>query len=229
MRAFNASTTLYTLQLILTFVYFLNGHFNVNKIVHFFVQRGFKKGKNDNQKSKFKDTQGVHYHHYDNENDPLRGAGEGPGPSRGQIIIDPAAHDYAAYDEIKEQRQRMLGSQRGKDGGYITPMSQDRPLPPVGGDGNGYMSPTAAAKDSSKSKDSPSPPGNGGYLSPLEEQLAKHSSSNSDSSSNKSDKSRKYQNDPRAKPKTQGLYESIKDAGVTQEHQYIELQRNVVS
>lgn len=190
---------------------------------------GFKKGKNDNQKSKFKDTQGVHYHHYDNENDPLRGAGEGPGPSRGQIIIDPAAHDYAAYDEIKEQRQRMLGSQRGKDGGYITPMSQDRPLPPVGGDGNGYMSPTAAAKDSSKSKDSPSPPGNGGYLSPLEEQLAKHSSSNSDSSSNKSDKSRKYQNDPRAKPKTQGLYESIKDAGVTQEHQYIELQRNVVS
>ena len=99
----------------------------------------------------------------------MRGAGEGPGPSRGQIIIDPAAHDYAAYDEIKEQRQRMLGSQRGKDGGYITPMSQDRPLPAVGGDGNGYMSPTAAAKESSKSKDSPSPPGNGGYLSPIEQ------------------------------------------------------------
>ena len=66
--------------------------------MHFFVQRGFKKGKNDNQKSKFKDTQGVHYHHYDNENDPLRGAGEGPGPSRGQIIIDPAAYDFAAYN-----------------------------------------------------------------------------------------------------------------------------------
>ena len=107
----------------------------------------------------------------------------------GQIIIEPAAYDYAAYDEIKEQRQRMLGSQRGKDGGYITPMSKDRPLPAVGGDGNGYMSPTAAKKESSKSKDSPSPPGNGGYLSPLEEQLAKHSSSNSDSSSKKSDKS----------------------------------------
>ena len=89
------------------------------------------------------------FHHYDNENDPLRGAGEGLGPSRGQIIIDPTAYDYAAYDEIKEQRQRMLGSQRGKDGGYITPMSKDRPLPPVGDDGNGYMSATAAAKESS--------------------------------------------------------------------------------
>ena len=66
----------------------------------------------------------------------------------------------------------MLGSQREKDGGYITPISKDGPLPPVGGDGNGYMSPMAAAKDSSKSKDSPSPPGDGGYLSPLEEQLA---------------------------------------------------------
>ncbi|XP_078338235.1 uncharacterized protein LOC144626868 [Crassostrea virginica] len=130
---------------------------------------GFKKGKNDNQKSKFKDNQSVHNHYYDNENDPLRGAGEGPGPSRGQIITDPAAHNYAAYGEIKEQRQRMLGSQRGKDGGYITPMSQDRPMPAVEGDGNGYISPTAAAKDSSKSKDSPLPPGNGGYLSPLEE------------------------------------------------------------
>ena len=138
----------------------------------FHVQRGFKKGKNDTQKSKFKDTQGVHYHRYDNENKPLRGAGEGPGPSRGKIIINPAAYDYAAYDEIKEQRQRMLGSQREKDGGYITPISKDRPLPVVGGDGNGYMSPTAAAKESSKSKDSPSPPGNEGYLSPIEEQLA---------------------------------------------------------
>ena len=66
----------------------------------------------------------------------------------------------------------MLGSQRGKDGGYITPMSKDRPLPAVGGDRNGYMSPVAAAKESSKSKDYPSPPGNGGYLSPIEEQLA---------------------------------------------------------
>ena len=194
-----------------------------------FVQRGSKKEKNDTQKSKFKDTQGVYYHHYDNENDPLRGAGEGQRPSRGQIIIEPAAYDYAAYDEIMEQRQRMLCSQRGKDGGYITPLPKDRPLSAVGNDGNGYMSPKEAAKEPSKSKDSPSPPGNGGYLSPLEEQLAKHSSSNSDSSSKKLDKSIKYQNDPRGKPKTQGLYESIKDAGVTQEHQYIDLQRNVVS
>ena len=148
------------------------GNFNVSKLLLFFVQRGFKKGKDDTHKSKFKDTQGVHYHRYDNENKPLRGAGEGPGPSRGQITIDPTAYDYAAYDKIKEQRQRMLGSQREKDGGYITPISKDRPLPAVGGDRNGYKSPTAAAKESSKSKDSPSPPGNGGYLSPIEEQLA---------------------------------------------------------
>ena len=134
----------------------------------FLVQRGFRKDKNDTQKSKIKDTQCVHCHHFDNENDPLRSKGEGPGPSRGQIIIDPAAYVYAAYDEIQEQRQRMLGSQRGKDGGYITPMSKDRPMSAVEGDGNGYMSPTAAAKELSKSKHSPSSPGNVGYLSPLE-------------------------------------------------------------
>ena len=99
----------------------------------------------------------------------------------------------------------MLGSQREKDGGYITPISKDKPLSAVGGDGNGYMSPTAAAKESSKSKDSPSTPGNGGYLSPLEEQLAIHSSSNCDSSSNKSDESRKYRNDQPDKPKIKGL------------------------
>ena len=51
--------------------------------------------------SKLKDTQCVHYYHYDNENGPLRGAGKGLGPSRGQIYIDPAAYVYAAYDEIK--------------------------------------------------------------------------------------------------------------------------------
>ena len=65
-----------------------------------FVQRGSKKEKNDTQKSKFKDTQGVYYHHYDNENDQLRGAGEGQRPSRGQIIIEPAAYDYAAMMKL---------------------------------------------------------------------------------------------------------------------------------
>ena len=60
----------------------------------FLVQKGFIKDK------KFKDTQCIHYHHYDNENGPLRGAGKGLGPSRGQIYIDPAAYVYAAYDEI---------------------------------------------------------------------------------------------------------------------------------
>ena len=91
-----------------------------------------------------------------------------------------------------EQRQRMLCSQRGKDGGYITPLPKDMPLFDVGDDRNGYMSPKKAAKEPSKSKDSPSPPGNGGYLFPLVEQLTKHTYSNSTS-----DKSRKYQNDPR--------------------------------
>ena len=65
------------------------------KLCFFWFKRVVKKDK------KFKDTQCIHYHHYDNENDLLRGAGEGLGPSRGQIYIDPAAYVYAAYDEIK--------------------------------------------------------------------------------------------------------------------------------
>lgn len=184
---------------------------------------GMKKGRASYKKNAKSpdETQAMHYHLYDDE---ITAQQQRAGPSGGPIV-DLASHDYAAYDEIKEQRQR---SERKKDGGYITPMSQDRPLPPVGGgDGNGYVSPKSAPKqpprgNEGKNGDSPSPPGNGGYLSPLEERKL---SSNSDSSS---DKSRKYQNEPAKKsPKTKGVYESIKDAGVTQEHQYIDLQTTV--
>lgn len=192
---------------------------------------GLKKGRASYKKqAKSPDeTQAMHYHLYDDETSALQQLRAGPS---GGPIHDPATHDYAAYDEIKEQRQRIAaGSERKKDGGYITPMAQDRPLPPVsGGDGNGYISPKSAPKQPprgnvGKNGDSPSPPGNGGYLSPLEERKL---SSNSDSSSDKSDKSKKYQNEPgKRSPKTKGVYESIKDAGVTQEHQYIDLHTTV--
>lgn len=191
---------------------------------------GVKKGRSSYKKQAKSpgETQALDYHLYDDET-PLSQLRSGPS---GGPAVDPATHDYAAYDEIKEQRQRIAaGSERKKDGGYITPMAQDRPLPPVGsGDGNGYISPKTAQKqpqkgNAGKNGDSPSPPGNGGYLSPLEERKL---SSNSDSGSDKSDKSRKYQNEPGKKsPKSKGVYESIKDAGITQEHQYIDLHTTV--
>lgn len=195
-----------------------------------FFLRGVKKGRASYKKQAKSpgETQALDYHLYDDET-PLSQLRSGPS---GGPVVDPATHDYAAYDEIKEQRQRIAaGSERKKDGGYITPMAQDRPLPPVGGgDGNGYISPKSAPKqpqkgNAGKNGDSPSPPGNGGYLSPLEERKL---SSDSDTGSDKSDKSRKYQNEPGKKsPKSKGVYESIKDAGITQEHQYIDLHTTV--
>ncbi|XP_061189519.1 uncharacterized protein LOC133197475 [Saccostrea echinata] len=205
---------------------------------------GVKKGRRIERKHNLhgfqEETQAVHYQHYhnDDENPEARPLAQ-QGPSAGQVSIDPT-HDYAAYDEIKDQRQRMQESQRRKEGGYLTPVSQDqsRALPPVRTNGDGYISPKAAAKKSleesrkTSKSDSPSPPGNGGYISPLQQEKntsEKMGSGNSDSSSeksDKSDKSRKYQNEPSSKssPKTKALYESLKDTGVTQEHQYIELQ-----
>lgn len=72
------------------------------------------------------------------------------GPSAAQLSTD------AAYDEINDHRQRSQASQRKKDGGYMAPVSKNlnRPLPP----GQGKRT-----KDSS-----PSPPGNDGYISPLQ-------------------------------------------------------------
>lgn len=202
-----------------------------------------KKGKAIERKRQFPDeAQVVHYQHYQDDDVSVgqRPAREQPGPSAGQLSTD-ASHDYAAYDEIKDHRQRLQASQRKKDGGYLTPVSQNlnRSLPPVRTDGDGYMSPTSASDNrppgqGKRSKDSsPSPPGNGGYISPLQAEnvTERMLSGNSDSSSNKSDKSdksRKYQNEPRSKssPKSKSIYQSIKDAGISQEHQYLELQTN---
>jgi hypothetical protein len=204
-----------------------------------FIFSGFKRGKEQERKQHFPDDpQVVHYQHYQDGDEPVgRVAREQPGPSAGQLSTG-ASHEYAAYDEIKEHQQRMQASQRKKDGGYLTPVSQNvnRSLPAVRTDGDGYMSP--ASKSDTRppgqgTRNSPSPPGNGGYISPLEAEDAAarlvSGNSNSDSSSNKSDKSdksRKYQNEPRSKssPKSKGIYQSIKDAGISQEHQYVELQ-----
>ncbi|XP_062579246.1 uncharacterized protein LOC134248787 [Saccostrea cucullata] len=205
---------------------------------------GVKKGRRIERKHKLQEfqeeTQTVHYQHYqtDTENPEAIPLAQ-QGPSAGQVSVDPS-HDYAAYDEIKDQRQRMQESQRRKEGGYLTPVSQgqSRALPPVRTNGDGYVSPKTTAKKSQEeggktSKgDSPSPPGDGGYISPLQQEKdasERAGSGKSDSSSeksDKSDKSRKYQNDPQGKssPKTKALYESLKDTGVTQEHDYIELQ-----
>ncbi|XP_062579247.1 uncharacterized protein LOC134248788 [Saccostrea cucullata] len=186
------------------------------------------------------DTQAINVQHYHNEDENigLERIAEHPGPSAGQISNP--THEYAAYDEIKDQRQRMQDSQRRKEGGYLTPVFQEpsRSQPPARSGGNGYVSPVTAAKQASGQRnknDSPSPPGNGGYLSPLREAkdaAARLLSGNSDSSSNKSDKSdksRKYQNEPPRKspPKTAPLYEAIKDASIIQEHPYIDLQTSM--
>ncbi|XP_061188360.1 uncharacterized protein LOC133196493 [Saccostrea echinata] len=185
-------------------------------------------------------TQAVDYQHYfnDDENFTLQSFNtEGhPGTSsayRFKESQDPS-HDYADYDEIKDQK---LEAKWRDEKGYSTAefRSLNRPLPPIKAEENDYMSPgdelPLEQRNSSTSNDSSSPPGNGGYLSPLQEEKEAEErlvSNNSDSSSNKSeksDKSRKYENEPSRDSSSQAVtpYEVIKTTDESKQHQYVKL------
>ncbi|XP_062579244.1 uncharacterized protein LOC134241184 [Saccostrea cucullata] len=178
-------------------------------------------------------AQGGDYQHYFNDVEEMKARSL---RTRGYPVAefqDPS-HDYADYDEIKDQKfEAMLAEEKG----YSTAEyeSRNRPLPPIKADDDGYSvhvdDPSPEQKNSSTSNGSSSPPGNGGYLSPLQEEKEAEErlvSTNSDSSSNKSEKSeksRKYQNEPPCDSSSEPItpYELIKNTEDSKDHQYIKL------